>query len=142
MAGKMRKKVLLLSLIFAVIVYGVLLTYVFAISPIIKENSVKTWIQTEEAKKPKYKQKEVCGECHYEIYLELEKGNHSLLECEVCHGVGYKHTMYRSEESITIDTSREACLICHEDIKGRKAIHTVGIDHHAGIKCVVCHSPH
>ncbi len=142
MAGKMKKKVILLSLAFAILVYGVLLTYVFAISPMIKEKSVATWIKTEESRKVKYEQKEVCEQCHYQIYLKLMNGNHSSLECEVCHGAGYKHTMYRNEESITINDSRDACLICHEDIKGRKAIETVPEDHHAGVKCVVCHSPH
>ena len=138
----MKKKVLLLSFVFVLLVYAVLFTYVFAISPIIKEKSTSGWLAEEEAKKPKYKEKSVCGECHFDTYKALISGNHSSLECEVCHGVGYNHSRFRTSESIVIDTSRDACMVCHKEVDGREAIHTVSEDHYAGVKCVVCHSPH
>jgi excinuclease UvrABC ATPase subunit len=138
----MKKKVLFLSFLFALLVYGVLFTYVFAISPIIKEKSISGWLVEEETKKPKYMEKFVCGECHFEVYKALISGNHSSLECEVCHGVGYDHSRYRTADSIVVDSSRDACLTCHKDVEGREVIHTVGEDHHTGVKCVVCHSPH
>jgi len=138
----MRKKVIVLSLILAIVIYGVLLIYVFAVSPSIKEKSISKWIQKEVSREPKYKEREICSECHFEVYKMLIEGNHSSLECEVCHGVGDKHTIYRTKESIRVDDSRDSCLVCHKSIPGRKAIATVGEDHYVGVKCVVCHNTH
>jgi hypothetical protein len=138
----MKRKVLVLSFIFAVVVYGVLFTYVFVISPALKENSISSWLAEETEKKPKYRESEVCSECHFEVYTSLLGGNHSTLECEVCHGSGYGHTKYRTSESIVIDDSRDSCLVCHKEIPGRKAVTTIGEDHHVGVKCIVCHEPH
>jgi len=138
----MRKKVIVLSFILAVIVYGVLFTYVFAVSPAIKEESINKWLNKELSKEPKYQEKEVCSECHIEVYKKLIENYHSSLECEVCHGVGNKHAVYRTKESIRVDNSRDSCLICHKSIPGRTAIPTVGEDHHVGVKCIVCHEAH
>ncbi len=52
----MRKKVIVLSLILAIVIYGVLLIYVFAVSPSIKEKSISKWIQKEVSREPKYKE--------------------------------------------------------------------------------------
>ncbi len=138
----MRRRVLVYTFLLAVLVYGVLLTYVFAVSPAMKEKYVESWVQKELAKKPKYKEMVVCRECHFEIYAELIGGKHSSVECEDCHGVGYEHAKLRTASSIIIDESRDACLVCHLSIPGRNAVTTVGEDHHPGVKCVVCHEPH
>ncbi len=138
----MKRRVLLLSLLLAAVVYGVLFTYVFAISPAIKGGSVASWLEKETSKELKYRQAEVCSECHAETYKEILGGSHATVECENCHGAGVEHTIYRTADSITIDDSREACMVCHKSIPGRTAVETVDDAHHPGVKCAVCHNPH
>ncbi len=97
-------------------------------------------MKKEVAKKPKFR--EVCKECHAEIFKKIVAGNHSSVACEDCHGAGYEHIIYRDSASIVIDDSRETCMVCHKDIPGRKAVKVVSEEHHQGVKCFVCHDPH
>ncbi len=138
----MERKVILISLLIAVIVYGTLFVYVFGISPFIREKYQHEWVKEILSREVKFKGDNVCKQCHIKQYKELMAGKHATVPCEDCHGVGYNHTIYRTKQSIVINTSREACLICHEKIPGRTAIETVNVSHHAGVKCIVCHNPH
>ena len=136
----MKLKTIILSLAFAAIVYLVLFTYVFGVSPYIKQESMATWLVIEGSKEQKYSDTKICLECHYDTYKGMK--NHSSVNCEACHGSGKEHTLRRSEESIKIERSRNACLKCHLDIPGRSVIDTVNESHNQGILCVVCHNPH
>uniref|UniRef100_A0A7J2TJM1 Cytochrome c-552/4 domain-containing protein n=1 Tax=Archaeoglobus fulgidus TaxID=2234 RepID=A0A7J2TJM1_ARCFL len=129
-------------LIFAMIVYGSLYAYTFHLSPAVKEKSFEEWIKIEENKRISFLQSDVCRECHLKVYRIWMSGNHSSVECEVCHGAGAEHAKLRVKESIVVEKSRDFCLICHGEISGRTAISVVSEGHGSGVICTYCHDPH
>ncbi|MEM0331643.1 MAG: multiheme c-type cytochrome [Archaeoglobaceae archaeon] len=167
----MRKKALLIGIGITAIVYALAFSYIFLISPILLEQGVpwigsivpvqikelpivrdivagvekgyiSNWFEKELSKKAKYKENEVCGECHKEYLDLIISSNHSSLACESCHGVGEEHSKLRTAWSIVVDRSRDACMSCHLNVSGREAIVTVDENHYPGVKCVVCHDAH
>ncbi|MDK2795283.1 MAG: hypothetical protein PWQ58_482 [Archaeoglobaceae archaeon] len=131
----------LLVLIFAIAVYGVVLAYTFGISPIVKENSIESWNQKEASRAPVYVQSDACKQCHLDVFTASTSGNHSTVECSACHGSGREHASLRTAESILIEDTRDACMICHKNIAGRN-IATVDESHGSGVRCSYCHDPH
>ena len=136
----MKAKTIILGLIFGIVVYLVLFTYVFGFSPIITGSSQSKWVETELSREPKFSDTSICKECHYQLYLGIK--NHSSVNCEACHGPGTEHTIKRSPDTIQINRNRDACLKCHLDIPGRKTVKVVNETHNPGVFCVVCHNPH
>jgi DnaJ-class molecular chaperone len=129
-------------LIFAILVYGALYVYTFHLSPVVKEKSVENWVEKEKERKVSFVQSEVCRECHLKVYRTWISGNHSSVECEVCHGYGAEHVKLRTKESVIVEKSRDSCLICHKEIAGRTAIKVVDEGHGSGVICTYCHDPH
>ncbi|MBO8182154.1 MAG: hypothetical protein H0Z28_05090 [Archaeoglobus sp.] len=136
----MKGKTIVLGVIFGVIVYLILFTYVFGFSPFVTGSSQSKWIELELSREPKFSDTAICKECHYQLYTGMK--NHSSVNCEACHGPGAEHTIKRSKDTIEINRSRDACLRCHMEIAGRNAVKVVNESHSTGILCVVCHNPH
>ncbi len=131
----------LLVLLFAIAVYGVVLAYTFAVSPAVKESSIESWLKKEESRAPAFAQTDACMQCHYGVFVATSSGKHSTVECESCHGVGGEHAKLRTKESILVEDTRDACMICHKSIAGRN-IATVDDAHGKGVRCSYCHDPH
>lgn len=136
----MKRKTIILGLGFVALVYLVLFSYTYGFAPTVSSSSQAAWLKTELSHEPKFSDTEICKECHYQLYVGMI--NHSTVNCEACHGSGVEHTIKRTNDTIEINKSRDACLKCHLDVGGRNVIHTVSDRHHAGVYCVVCHNPH
>ncbi|MDI9609981.1 MAG: hypothetical protein QFX36_01490 [Archaeoglobales archaeon] len=131
----------LVVLILAVVIYGVVLAYTFGYSPLVKQSSIENWLEKEASKKPSYVQSDVCKQCHLETFTTLSLGNHSTVECASCHGAGNEHAKLRTAESIVVEDTRDACMVCHKSIAGRN-IAVVEDNHGSGVRCSYCHEPH
>ncbi|MCS7121797.1 MAG: hypothetical protein NZ895_04255 [Archaeoglobaceae archaeon] len=134
-------KAILIGLILLLILYGIVFGYTFGFSPMVKQSSIENWIQKETSKKPSYMQSDVCRHCHLKVFTALQLGNHSTVECESCHGVGGMHTKLRTKESIIVENTRDACMVCHKKVEGRNIV-VVEEDHGKGVRCTYCHDPH
>ncbi|MCS7118875.1 MAG: hypothetical protein RMH75_02400 [Archaeoglobaceae archaeon] len=134
-------KPIIIGLILAFFIYGVVFGYTFSFSPIVKQSSVESWIQKEMSKKQIYMQSDICKHCHLNVFKNLSSGNHSTVECESCHGAGNNHVKLRTKDSIIVEDTRSACMVCHKKIEGRN-IAVVGEDHGSGVRCSYCHDPH
>ena len=104
--------------------------------------------------------KEVCRECHDNIWSVHEKDIHFSVQCEVCHGPGNIHVKFYSGEdnSISIEDANlpkkytlEGCLFCHRKLysKPRTFAQIDQAEHYkflgitsANVPCTECHSPH
>lgn len=104
--------------------------------------------------------KEVCRECHDDIWNTHEKDIHFSVQCEDCHGTGDIHVKYYSQESnsISIEDARmpqqytlEGCLLCHRKLNARpRSFAQINPAEHyqflaiksADVNCTECHSPH
>ncbi|MEM2189851.1 MAG: hypothetical protein QW540_00275 [Archaeoglobaceae archaeon] len=125
----------------AILIYGLVLAYTFLISPFIKEESVVLAIEEEMGKEAIYVQSDVCKQCHLETFTALSLGNHSTVECASCHGTGKEHAKLRTAQSIVVEDTRDACMVCHKNIAGRN-IAVVEDNHGSGVRCSYCHEPH
>jgi len=125
----------------AVVIYALVLLYTFVISPFVKEESVVLAIESEMGKEAIHVQSDTCRQCHLEVFTTLSAGNHSTVECAPCHGTGEEHAKLRTAESIIVEDTREACMVCHKSIAGRN-IATVEDNHGSGVRCTYCHDPH
>ena len=110
-----------------------------------------------------------CTKCHKEIRAEKDKGLHSRLKCEVCHGPGLKHATYAGQfkkgelpDSLKLykPVERKDCAICHQlnaarvkiqfDTINTTMVHQIDpLKHNPGdpdtkevFKCIDCHNPH
>ena len=93
----------------------------------------------------KYQGRESCTECHEEN-VQLNSGSvHAPVQCENCHGPAVNHP--GSDQSLTVDTSRELCLRCHAYLgyenSNRGAMPSI-VDrtHRRRRECSKCHDPH
>jgi len=86
-----------------------------------------------------------CVECHEDIVVEKEEGFHNNIECENCHGPGFKHILDPENEKLVKSDSREFCAKCHAINKARpeSAITQQDIaEHNPEENCIECHYPH
>jgi len=114
----------------------------------------------------KYVDRHTCAKCHEEKATLLQEGEHAPINCQICHGPGYKHEQYYEShtelqnmdslqkisnvtpEEFRLQTSnvRDFCLRCHLKNASRpvKTINQVDIADHYNVdkKCVECHNPH
>ena len=97
--------------------------------------------------------KDVCDDCHLhdEIWKKAAGGAHQVIACENCHGPARGHAVEsQARVKLTVNTSPDACLICHAKVQGRpdshKQIdlreHSSSWDFKIGDKCIECHDPH
>jgi len=84
----------------------------------------------------------ICRDCHQDNYGAWEKSKHSTVSCENCHGPGQAHL--EQGASLEVDTSREFCGVCHDQLPARpKDFPQVDLKEHGGqAACVSCHNPH
>ncbi len=92
----------------------------------------------------KYQGKQVCNDCHTEIYEEHQKSKHNIIQCENCHGPILNHP--EEPETLPIDRSRALCLRCHAELPyPNQRGQLPGIDpeeHNPETACSECHNPH
>lgn len=92
----------------------------------------------------KFVQMDDCAACHDSIADLKNQGVHATLQCEICHGPGYKHI---EDETIQMEIPEEGqfCLRCHEENTARPKdiIKQVdAVEHSEGEDCITCHNPH
>ena len=83
-----------------------------------------------------------CNSCHQDNHGAWEKSEHSTVSCENCHGPGEVHV--EKGTSLVIDTSREACGVCHARLLSRPDdFPQIDLEEHGGQSaCIACHNPH
>jgi len=93
----------------------------------------------------KYVQMETCSMCHDSIAELKSQGVHETIECEICHGPGYKHADEPEHNRMEIIGDGLFCLRCHEKNMARPENIIKQIDaaeHSEGEECTTCHNPH
>jgi len=96
-------------------------------------------------KEPNFAEMETCAMCHDSIADLKSQGEHQFIECETCHGPGYKHANDSDNIGMERPNGRELCLRCHTKNPARpedfiKQIEEPG--HSEGEECITCHNPH
>jgi len=89
-----------------------------------------------------YADPNTCNACHEETHSLWAQSKHGGVSCENCHGPGKSHE--EQGTSLTVDTSRELCKLCHDKVVGRpKDFPQVDLTTHGGeALCITCHNPH
>jgi len=98
-----------------------------------------------EHKEASYAGREMCYDCHDDIFMVKESDFHANLSCESCHGPGLAHIDNQDSVDMLIPESREHCGLCHEKNAARPANAIIQIDmqdHNPDQKCNFCHNPH
>ena len=96
-------------------------------------------------KEPKYVDSESCTMCHDSIANLKSGGEHKTVNCQTCHGPGYRHINEPEKENIEKPEGREFCVRCHAKNAARpqNIIKQVdAIEHNKGEICISCHNPH
>lgn len=92
----------------------------------------------------KFVQMDDCAMCHDSI-AELKNGGlHATLQCELCHGPGYKHIADETN-AMEIPEEGQFCVRCHEKNAARPSDVIKQVDpleHSEGEECITCHNPH
>lgn len=102
-----------------------------------KENAVK-W-----AGLPvEFAQSALCNDCHQDKYVSWQKGDHSTVSCENCHGPARTHL--EKLEPLAVNPSKELCAVCHSELPSRPAdfpqIDAKKMSEQPN--CTTCHNPH
>jgi len=93
----------------------------------------------------KYVGSNICFDCHDDIVALKDSSEHKNLNCEVCHGPGFKHVETGEAADIVKPVGREYCGWCHSQNAARPSnlIKQVDIkEHNVENNCVECHNPH
>ncbi|PIY02817.1 MAG: hypothetical protein COZ21_12195 [Bacteroidetes bacterium CG_4_10_14_3_um_filter_31_20] len=96
-------------------------------------------------KEPKYVDTESCTMCHDSIANLKNDGEHKSINCQTCHGVGYKHVNEPETNKMDIPKGRDFCARCHalNAARPKNIIKQVDIiEHNKGEECLSCHNPH
>ena len=104
----------------------------------------------EKARLPRHAGRAACAECHEDIATIHAKDVHATIECETCHGPGWKH-IEDPDNKMLLPRAKENCLTCHRLLDARpgafpqvdwkKHFEFVGVNE-PGTACIRCHSPH
>ncbi|OGV70609.1 MAG: hypothetical protein A3K19_06470 [Lentisphaerae bacterium RIFOXYB12_FULL_65_16] len=96
------------------------------------------------AQEPVYAGHAACEECHGDVLEVKEKGRHTGLSCEVCHGAAATHAADPSSTKPFTELDRSFCLVCHEKNISRPAGFPMvdGLAHNIKEDCRKCHKPH
>ena len=97
------------------------------------------------ARDAKYVQVETCAMCHDSIAEVKTQGVHISIQCETCHGPGYKHADDPENNDLEIHQDRQFCLRCHTKnaASPQNIIKQIdAVEHYEGEECITCHNPH
>ena len=96
----------------------------------------------------KFVQMETCAACHDSIADLKTHGLHISIQCEICHGPGYKHADEANEpenNDMEIPEGSQICLRCHTKnaASPKNIIKQIdAVEHSEGEECITCHNPH
>jgi len=93
----------------------------------------------------KFVESGTCAMCHDSIAELRNIGLHKSLQCELCHGPGYKHSEDDENQRMEIPEGNDYCLKCHElnAARSQNIIKQIdAIEHTEDDDCIVCHNPH
>lgn len=93
----------------------------------------------------RYAGKQVCINCHSDIFELLQQDMHQGLSCETCHGPGLKHADSMEPADIMKMSSRDDCGRCHgynPARLGKVAMVDINTHNIETGKCINCHNPH
>lgn len=96
-------------------------------------------------KEAKYVDMETCAMCHDSIAELKTQGFHKSIQCELCHGPGYKHIEDEENVGMDIPEDDQFCMKCHtiNAASPRDVIKQIdAVEHSEGEKCINCHNPH
>ncbi len=102
-------------------------------------------LEENEAFEIKYIGSQSCNECHDDMIALRDSGVHTTLNCEICHGQGYKHFETGEAKDIVIPEGRTFCAWCHSKNAARPegTIAQVNLkEHNIENNCIECHNPH
>lgn len=96
------------------------------------------------SQEPKYITTEICAGCHHKEADLKSSGSHNPVQCETCHGPGWKHADDMQHVKPPKPVEREFCAHCHaRNVTRPKGFPQVLLDtHYPGQPCVDCHNPH
>lgn len=97
------------------------------------------------SKEAKYVQMETCAMCHDSIAEIKIQGMHKSIQCETCHGPGFKHADDPENNDLEIHQDRQFCLRCHTKnaASPQNVIKQIdAVEHNEGEECITCHNPH
>lgn len=100
-------------------------------------------------KEPKYLGSKSCVSCHDTIATLQMDGEHKSINCETCHGPGYKHNKEPEKNKLGKllgkTGGREFCVKCHaiNAARPKNIIKQIDIvEHNQEEACINCHNPH
>lgn len=96
------------------------------------------------SKEAKYVQMDDCAICHDSIAELKIQGVHKSLQCEICHGPGYKH-IDDENNNMAIPDGSQFCMRCHTKnaASPQNIIKQIdAVKHSEGEECITCHNPH
>jgi len=92
-----------------------------------------------------YAGREICYDCHDDIFMVKEADFHARLACEACHGPGLAHIDNPDSVDMILPVSRDHCGLCHQKnaAKPQNVITQIELqEHNPENKCIDCHNPH
>ena len=93
----------------------------------------------------KYIDPKECVTCHADIDTLKVAGGHKDINCQTCHGPGYKHIEDPVANPLNKPTERAFCGKCHS-LNVARSVSTIKqqdlTKHNTDNKCVDCHNPH
>ena len=96
-------------------------------------------------KEAKYVQMDDCAMCHDSIADLKNQGVHKPIQCEICHGPGYKHVEDDENFDMEIPEDSQFCMRCHTKnaASPQNIIKQIdAVEHSEGEECITCHNPH
>jgi len=96
-------------------------------------------------KEAKFVQMDDCAMCHDSIAELKTQGEHISIQCEICHGPGYKHAEDDENNKMEIPKTNQFCMRCHtkNPASPNKIIKQIdAVEHAEGEECITCHNPH
>ena len=101
-------------------------------------------LKDNENREIKYIDSKECENCHTDIDTLKLAGSHKNINCQTCHGPGYKHMLDPTANTLLKPTERAFCGKCHSLNAARNGkIKLQDLSkHNPGKKCIDCHNPH
>jgi hypothetical protein len=96
-------------------------------------------------KEAKFVQMETCIDCHDSIGDLKNQGKHINIQCEICHGPGYKHIEDTDINKMDLPDGNGLCMRCHtrNPASPENIIKQIdAVEHSEGEECISCHNPH